>query len=99
MDFSNFLEKARQMQANLQEEMVHLEVEADSGGGMVKARMNGKKELLALTIDPEVLRDNDLDMIQDLIIAAINQCSRKVDFALSSKLGNIASQFNIPGLG
>jgi DNA-binding YbaB/EbfC family protein len=98
MDFRSLIQQAQNIQSNLQSEMEKLEVEADSGGGMVTVRMNGKKEVLALTIDPSMVAENDLPLLQDLIIAAVNGAMRQVDEQLKSKLGSVASQFNIPGL-
>ncbi len=98
MDFHKLYEHAQQIQTRLMEEMEQAEVEGDSGGGMVRARMNGKKELLSLTIDPETLRTVEPAMLQDLIVAAVNQCARKVDALLAEKLGGLAGRMNLPGL-
>lgn len=98
MDMRKLMEQAMQMQSHLKEELDQVEQEGNSGGGMVRARMNGKKELLSLIIDPEALAGNDREMLQDLIIAAVNQCSRNVDAALQSRLGSLAQRLNLPGL-
>lgn len=98
MDFQKLYQHAQQIQARLMVEMEQAEVEGDSGGGMVRARMNGKKELLSLTIDPDTLRQVEPAMLQDLIVAAVNQCARKVDELLAEKLGRLAGRMNLPGL-
>jgi len=98
MDIRNLFQQAQQIQSNLQDEMEKLEMEADSGGGMVRVRMNGKKEILSLLIDPGLLEDEDIDMLQDLIIAAVNQASRNVDQEMASKLGSVAGHLKLPGL-
>jgi hypothetical protein len=98
MDFQKLYQHAQQIQSRLMAELEQTEVEGDSGGGMVRARMNGKKNLLSVTIDPEILRDPDREMLQNLVVAAVNQCARKVDELLAEKLGGLAGRMNLPGL-
>jgi DNA-binding YbaB/EbfC family protein len=81
-------------QERLQEEVAALIVEATAGGGMVKVSMDGQKSLRTLEIDPQVVSKDDVEMLQDLITAAVNEASRKVDAALQEKLGGM----KIPGL-
>jgi len=97
-DFGKFLKRAQELQKQLQEKMESMEVESSSGGGMVTVRMNGKKELLSIEIDPEVVSDADREMLQDLILAAVNEASRKVDEALADELGGLTGGLKIPGL-
>lgn len=97
-DFGKFLKRAQELQKQLQEKMESMEVESSSGGGMVTVRMNGKKELLSIEIDPEVVTDADREMLQDLILAAVNDASRKVDEALADELGGLTGGLKIPGL-
>jgi len=97
-DFSKFLKQAQEMQKQFQEKMESITVESSSGGGMVTVKMNGKKELLSVEIDPEVVADADLEMLQDLILAAVNDASRKVDDAMKEELGGLTGGLNIPGL-
>ena len=97
-DFGKFLKRAQELQKQLQEKMESMEVESSSGGGMVTVRMNGKKELLSIEIDPEVVSDADREMLQDLILAAVNDASRKVDEALAEELGGLTGGLKIPGL-
>ena len=85
------MKQAQEMQSRLQEELGTLEVEAQVGGGMVSIKMSGHKQLTAVKIDPEVLDPEDPEMVQDLVLAAVNEANRKVDEALQSKLGGLAS--------
>jgi nucleoid-associated protein EbfC len=90
--------QVKKMQEQMQKQMEELRVEASAGGGMIQARMNGQKHLLELKIDPEAVKDADVEMLQDLILAAVNECARKVDDELQNKLGGMAGGLNIPGL-
>jgi nucleoid-associated protein EbfC len=90
--------QVKKMQEQLQKQMDELRVEASSGGGIIHARMNGQKQLLEIKIDPEAMKDADVEMLQDLIVAAINECTRRVDEELQSKLGGAAGGLNIPGM-
>ena len=87
------MKQAQQMQERMQKEMAALRVEATAGGGMVTVAVNGEKQLLSLKIDPEVVSKDDVEMLQDLIVAAINDAHRKVEEALKHKMGGM-----IPGL-
>lgn len=86
-NFQKLMKQAQEMQEKLQAEMGQLRVEASSGGGMVNVTMDGTKQLLSITIDPETVDPNDVDMLQDLILAAVNEAGRQVDEALSTHLG------------
>ena len=77
-DMKKMLEQAQKMQAELQRSLKDMRVEASAGGGMVNVVMAGNKEVVSLKIDPEVIA-GDLEMLQDLIVAALNECGRKVD--------------------
>ncbi len=90
--------QVKKMQEQLQRQMEELRVEASAGGGIVQAKMNGQKQLLEVKIDPEALKEADAEMLQDLIVAAVNECARKVDEELQSKVGGMAGGLNIPGL-
>lgn len=94
MDLRAMMKQAQQMQQKLQQEVEALEVEASVGGGMVSVRMNGRKELLGVAIDQEVIDPDDPAMLQDLVLSAVNEASRKVDEALQQRLGSA-----VPGLG
>lgn len=97
MNIRQLMKQAQEMQERMQSELGELTVEASVGGGMVTVSMNGHKHLLGVDIDPEVLDPEDPAMLQDLIVAAVNEASRKVDEAVQSKLGSLAS--GLPGLG
>jgi DNA-binding YbaB/EbfC family protein len=92
------MKQIQKMQERMQKEMAELRVEATSGGGMVKVVMDGSKIVKGLTIDPEVVSKDDVEMLQDLVTAAVNECTRKVDEALQDKLGGLAGGMKIPGL-
>ena len=83
-----------QMQAELEEK----EFTATAGGGAISVTANGKKEILSLTIDREVVDPDDVEMLQDLIIAAVNEVMRQVDAASESEMGKLTGGFNIPGM-
>jgi DNA-binding YbaB/EbfC family protein len=83
------MKQAQQMQERLQREMSTVSVEATAGGGMVTARLNGEKQVTSLTIDPEVVSKDDVEMLQDLIVAALNDAHRKVDEELKKKMGGM----------
>jgi DNA-binding YbaB/EbfC family protein len=83
------MKQAQQMQERLQREMSTVSVEATSGGGMVTATLNGEKQVTSLTIDPEVVSKDDVEMLQDLIVAALNDAHRKVDEELKKKMGGM----------
>jgi DNA-binding YbaB/EbfC family protein len=91
------MQQAQKMQEQMNKDMTALRVDASAGGGMVRVEMNGHKEILSLRIEPEAT--GDVEMLQDLILAAINECNRKVDESMQSRLGNALGGLNIPGLG
>ncbi|SRR5690606_23330173 len=97
MNIQKLMKQAQQMQERVQREMAELVVDATSGGGMVTVRMNGSKQLVGVTIDPEVIDPADPAMLGDLVLAAVNEAGRKVDEALQSKLGGLGG--GLPGLG
>jgi DNA-binding YbaB/EbfC family protein len=98
MNIQKMMKQAAQMQERIQRELAALEVEAASGGGMVTVRMNGHKQLLGITIDREVLDPADPEMLQDLVVAAVNEASRKVEEAMQEKVGALAGGLGMPGM-
>jgi hypothetical protein len=98
MNMQQMLKQAQQMQEKLQRQMEATVVDATAGGGMVSVKMNGQKQLLSIQIDPEVFTGGDKDMLQDLIVAAVNEGIRKVDEALAGQLGSLTGGLKIPGL-
>lgn len=92
------MKQAQEMQAKLQKQMAEVTVEATAGGGMVTVAMNGHKHLQRVMIDPEVVSKDDVEMLQDLIVAAVNDAHRKVDEELKRQVGGLMGGLNIPGL-
>jgi nucleoid-associated protein EbfC len=90
------LSKFRQMQDDLQRQVNNVNVEASAGGGMVTVKMNGQKQLVEIRIEPDVFASKDQEMLQDLIRAAVNEASRRVDDELASQMKNLAG--NVPGM-
>ncbi len=97
-DLQNMLAQARQQAEQLQEKMQQITVEASSGGGSVTVRMSGQKQLQSVTIEPEVAKSGDVEMLQDLVMAAVNEASRKVDEHLKSSLGGMLGGMGLPGM-
>ncbi len=93
------LKQAQEMQKKLQQEVEEMTVESSAGGGMVNVTMRGNKELLSVKIDPEAVDPEDVEMLQDLIMAAVNEASRKVDEAVQEQMGNMTGGMGFPGLG
>ncbi len=91
--------QAQEMQKKLQQEVEEMTVESSAGGGMVNITMRGNKELLSVKIDPEAVDPDDVEMLQDLIMAAVNEASRKVDEAVQEQMGNMTGGLGFPGLG
>ncbi|MGE5245849.1 MAG: YbaB/EbfC family nucleoid-associated protein [Betaproteobacteria bacterium] len=98
MNIQQMMKQAQQMQERLQKQMAELRVEASAGGGMVTVVINGAKQLQSIKIDPEVVSKDDVEMLQDLIVAAVNDAQRKVDEELARSLGPLAGGLKIPGL-
>src|SRR5687768_9791827 len=98
MDIQNMMKQAQEMQQRLQQQMSELTLQATAGGGMVTVTVNGHKHLQRIVIDPEVVSKEDVGMLQDLIVAAINDAHRKVDDAMKQKIGGLLGGLGIPGL-
>ena len=90
------MKQAQEMQERLQRELNELVVEASVGGGMVTVKMSGHKQVVGVKIDPEALDKEDLSMLEDLIVAAVNEAGRKVEETMQGKMGAMAS--SLPGL-
>jgi len=90
------MKQAQEMQEKLQRELAETVVEASVGGGMVTVRMSGHKQLVAVKIDPEAMDPADPSMLEDLIVAAVNEAGRKVEETMQGKMGAMAS--SLPGL-
>ena len=98
MGIQDMMRQAQEMQERIQREMNDLTVQGASGGGMVTVTVNGHKHLQRIAIDPEVVSKDDVGMLQDLIVSAINDAHRKVDDALKQKMGGLLGGLKIPGL-
>ena len=98
MNPQQLMKQAQQMQERMQKQMAELKVEGNAGGGMVTVTMNGAKQVLALKLDPEAVSKDDVEMLQDLILAAINDAQRKVDEGLQQQMSGLMGGMKIPGI-
>ena len=101
MNMQEMMKQARKMQEQLaaaQESMKDVTVDASAGGGMVKASVNGDLELVSVTIDPDALDPEDVDLLQDMIVAAVNEAIRGVSEGASKQMSSITGGLNIPGM-
>ncbi len=99
--FGDLLKQAEKLQAELkriQEKLEEKTVEASAGGGMVTAVANGKQEIVSIKIDPEVVNKDDVEMLEDLIVAAVNEAKRRAQELVMSEISKLTGGLNIPGL-
>jgi DNA-binding YbaB/EbfC family protein len=92
------MKQAQEMQERLQQQMADARVEGNAGGGMVTVVMNGAKQVQSIKIDPEVVSKDDVEMLQDLIVAALNDAHRKADDEMQRNMGGLMGGLRIPGL-
>ena len=97
-NLQELMSKAQQQYESLQKKMQETIVEASSGGGAVAVKMDGRKQILSLRIDPEAAKAGDVEMLQDLLLAAVNEAGRKVDAQMQSTVGGMLGGLGIPGL-
>ena len=97
-NMNQIMKQAQVLQEKFKQQLEAIDVEAASGGGMVTVRMNGNKLVTGVSIDPEVVSAEDVEMLQDLIVAAVNEAARKVDEEAQSQLGSMAGNLKMPGL-
>jgi hypothetical protein len=100
-NIGNMMKQVQQMQAKMAEiqaELEKMEVEGTSGGGMVKVIVNGKQDVLSIAIDPEVVDKDEIEMLQDLIVAAINQAKEKAQAIQTEQMSAITGGLNLPGM-
>jgi nucleoid-associated protein EbfC len=97
-NLQQLMSQAKQQYEALQKKMQETVVEATSGGGTVQVKMDGRKQLLSLKIDPGAVKADDIEMLQDLITAAVNEAARKIDQAMQSTVGGMLGGMGIPGL-
>jgi len=98
MNIQQMMKQAQQMQEKMQRQMAEMRVEAAAGGGMVTVVVSGNKQVLKITIDPECVSKEDVEMLQDMILAAINDAHRKVDEALANQMQGMMGGLRLPGM-
>jgi hypothetical protein len=98
MNIQSMMKQAQEMQERLKKQMAEMRVEATAGGGMVTVVVNGTKQVQSIRIDPEVVSKEDVEMLQDLIVAAVNDAARKVDERLGQSMSGLMGGLNLPGL-
>jgi hypothetical protein len=92
------MKQLQQAQERLQTEIAAILVEASAGGGVVKVEMDGQKQLRSLKIDPEVVNRDDVEMLQDLVLSAVNEATRKVEASIQEKVGGLTGGLKLPGM-
>ena len=100
-NMNNMMKQVKKMQQEMEKAQADIEekeFESTAGGGVIKATVNGKKELVAIKIDPDVIDPEDSDMLEDLIIAAVNDAMKKADEYSGQAMGKLTGGLNIPGL-
>jgi len=97
-DPRKMMKQLQQAQERLQAEIAAIVVEASAGGGVVKVEMDGQKQLLSLKLDPEVVSRDDVDMLQDLVLSAVNEAARMVDAQIQEKVGGLTGGMKLPGM-
>ena len=98
MDIQSMMQQAKQMQERLQTQMADLRVESSAGGGMVTVVVSGTKQLVSVRLDPSIVSKDDVEMLQDLIVAAVNDAHRKVDAQMGQSMSGLLGGLKIPGL-
>ncbi len=101
MNLGKLMKQAQEMQqkmAKLQDELAHMEVEGTSGGGMVRVKMNGQQEVLAVQIDPQVFTDGDKEMLEDLMVAAFNEARRQALDLAKEEMSKLTGGLPLPGM-
>ncbi len=101
-NMANMMKQAQRMQQQMmqmQQELEEKEYEATAGGGVVKAVLNGKKQLKSITIDPEAVDPEDVEMLEDMVVAAVNEALRKAEEDANASMGKLTGGMNLGGLG
>ena len=96
MNPMKIMKQMQEMQEKLQRELESTEISASSGGEMVTVTMNGKKEVVSIKIDPQVVSPDDVEMLQDLVVAALAECGRKVDETVNAKVSGLTAGMKLP---
>jgi DNA-binding YbaB/EbfC family protein len=97
-NLQELMSKAKSQYESLQKKMQETVVETSSGGGAITIKMDGRKQILNLRIDPEAAKSGDVEMLQDLIVAAVNEAGRKIDAQMQSTVGGMLGGLGIPGI-
>ena len=98
VDMNAIMKQAQKLQERMQKQMAETKVEGSAGGGMVTVTMSGTRQLLSVKISPDVLSSGDTEMLEDLILAAVNVASQKVEEALQQHMGGLTGGLKLPGL-
>jgi len=101
MNMNNLMKQAQKMQkqmADMQEELANKTLEVSSGGGAVKVTVNGEKKILDLVISPDVVDPDDVEMLQDLVLSAVNEALRQIEESTSAQMAKITGGMNMPGM-
>ena len=96
MNIGKMMKDLQKMQSKMQQDLQTIEVEGSSGGGIVTARMNGKKELLEIKLSPEAVTPDETDLMEDLLVAAVNEAGRKVDEEVERMTQGLTSGLQMP---
>ena len=96
-NLNEMMAQAKQHADEIQKKMAQTVIEATAGGGSVTVKMNGQKQLLSVKIEPEIVKNGDVEMLQDLVTAAVNEASSRVDQAMQSSLGGMLGGMGLPG--
>ena len=99
MNMNKIMQQVQETQKKLQDELAAMRATGTSGGGMVEVTLDGSKQMISMKIDPQAVNPEDVEMLQDLIVAAYNEAFRKADEEAAQKMGNITGGLKIPGLG
>jgi DNA-binding YbaB/EbfC family protein len=98
MNIQSMMKQAQQMQERLQQQMAETHVEATAGGGMVTVVMNGNKQVERIKLDPDVVSKDDVEMLQDLLVAALADAHRKAEDAMKQQVGGMLGGLKLPGM-
>jgi DNA-binding YbaB/EbfC family protein len=98
VNIKRMMEQARQMQEEMEKRVAKIEEEGSAGGGAVTVRLSGKREVLSVQLDPEVVDPEDVEMLQDLILAAFQDASRRVEEKLQKEMGGALGGLGLPGM-
>ena len=98
MNIQKMMQQAQQMQERMQKQMAETVIEASAGGGAVSVKVNGSKEVLAIAIDPDAVNKEDVEMLQDAILAAIQDAQRKADEKMNSTMSGMLGGMKLPGM-